>query len=102
MNPTISQAILLAVAVLAVLFLVHRFAPTSAVAKAEDVAIAQVKKVEPILQNDAMQALSAVETWLTDTSSEDATIAKANASKATKAAALREHISTLQAKLPAA
>ncbi len=102
MTPTIAQAILIAVAVLAVLFLIHRFAPTSTAAKVEDVVIADAKKAEPAFEAGAMHALAAVETWLTDTTTQDAAIAKANAEKATKAAALREHIATLQAKLPAA
>lgn len=108
MTPTIAQAILIAVAVLAVLFLVHRFSPNSAVGKAEATVVAQVEKapsveeIKSFVEGEAMQALATVETWLTDTSAQDAAIAKANAEKQTKAAALRAHIATLQAKLPAA
>lgn len=109
MNPTIAQAILLAVAVLAILFLIHRFTPTSTVAKAEDVAIADAKKVEPALQAlgtkieaaaeaDAMAALAKVTTWITDTSAESAMkaeaaakVAAADASIARKGA-LRQHL----------
>ena len=46
MNIDLPQAILIATAVAAVLFLIHRFAPNSAVAKATDAAIADAKKAE--------------------------------------------------------
>ena len=102
MTPTIAQSILLAVAVLAALFLVHRFAPTSAVGKAEGQLLAEAEKVAPSVEAAGLHALTAAELWLTDTTAQDAAIAKANAEKQTKAAALRAHIATLQAKLPAA
>lgn len=102
MNLTTPQAILLAAAVLALLFIIHRFFPASAVAKAEDVAIADAKKAAavvradlPDVEADAMAALSRGMAWLTDTTAEvaakakaDASIAKKNALKAQAAAAL--------------
>jgi hypothetical protein len=108
MTPTIAQAILIAVAVLAVLFLIHRFAPAAKIAQAEHWAAAEVNKaptvaeVKSFVEGEAMQALACIEMWLTDTTAQDAAIAKANTEKQTKAAALRAHIATLQAKLPAA
>jgi len=108
MTPTVAQAILIAVAVLALLFLVHRFVPAAKITQAEHWAAAEVEKapsiadVKSFVESEAMHALASVETWLTDTTAQDAAIAKANAEKQTKAAALRAHIATLQAKLPAA
>lgn len=109
MNITIAQAILIAVAILAMLFLIHRFAPTSGVAKAEDRVIAGVEKLEPTLEALGMQALTKAELWLTDDSRvklkrEQAAqlITEANQEDAARIAALRAHVTSLQARLPAA
>lgn len=108
MNPTTAQALLILAAVLALLFLVHRFVPAAKIAQAEHWAAAEVEKapsiaeVKSFVEGEAMHALASVETWLTDTTTQDAAIARANAEKQTKAAALRAHIAALQAKLPAA
>lgn len=107
MTPTIAQAILIAVAVLALLFLVHRFAPNSVVGKAEGQLLAEVEKapsvvqIESFVRDEAMQALTTAEAWLTDTSTEQQAIAKANASMASKQRALRDHVDKLSAHLPA-
>lgn len=113
MNPTIPQAILLAVAVVAVLFLIHRFAPTSAIARAEDRVIADAKAAEPVLQTlgtsieaaaeaDAMAALAKLSGWLTDISAETAAKAAADASIARKGALRRHLVTTLSASTPPA
>lgn len=120
MNPSISQAILLAVAVIAVLFLIHRFAPASKVAKLEDAVIADAKRAEPALRgivsqvetaaaDEASQLLTDVELWLTDDSAANAKLAQAAsltaeavADKANRRATLQRHIAALQAKMPAA
>lgn len=109
MNPTIAQAILLAVAVLAILFLIHRFAPTSTVAKAEDVAIADAKKVAaavkadmpdvdadmPDVDADIVAAGQRFILWATDKSAELAKIAEANAAMAKKDALAAQTVSAL-------
>lgn len=100
MTPTIAQSILLAVAVLAVLFLVHRFAPTSAVGKAEGQLLAEAEKVVPSVEAVGMQALTAAEMWITDTHSKDAAIAKLQAEKAAIIAAARAHVAKVLAVLP--
>jgi multidrug resistance efflux pump len=116
MFPTVAQAILIAVAVGAILFAIHRFAPTSTVAKIEDVVITDAKQLEPsfrgavsTIEADASALLAKAELWLTDDSAANAKLAKAaaltseaNADKAARQAALRAHIETLQAKLPPA
>lgn len=109
------QAILIAVAVLAILFLIHRFAPAK-VAQAEHWAAGEVQqmatavpKIVPTLEADVSSLLAKTELWLTDDSASNAKRAKAaamaaeaDAETATRQAALRAHIATLQAKLPAA
>lgn len=117
MNITTPTAILIALAVLSVLFLIDRFAPNSAVAKVENTFLADVKASEPTLRGvvstlelDASGLLAKAELWLTDDSASNAKRAKAaammaeaNAETATRQAALRAHVTALQAKLaPAA
>ncbi len=104
MTPTTPTAILAAVVVAAILFLIHRFLPTSTVAKAEDVAIADAKKVAatvksdlPDLEADAMAAGQKFLTWLTDTSEEIAAKAKADASIAKKNALRAQAVAALGA-----
>lgn len=112
---TTAQALLVLGAIIAVLFLVHRFAPTSTVSKIEDVVIGDAKQLEPAfraavssLEADTSALLAKAELWLTDDSAANAKLAKAaaltseaTADKAARQAALRAHIAALQAKLPA-
>jgi hypothetical protein len=60
-------------------------------------AASDVRSDLPDLRADAMAAVTKVETWLTDTTAEDASIAKATAAKAAKAQALTAHVATLTA-----
>jgi hypothetical protein len=94
------HVLLLLGALAAILFLIHRFAPTSAVAKAEDKAIGAVKTIEPVLESMGMQVLTDAEMWVTNTSSKDAAIAKLQAEKAAIIAAARAHVARVLSALP--
>lgn len=116
MTFTIAQLILAAAALLVAGFLVHKYLPGSAVAKFESGVISQVEAVAPAVRNfesqiegDASHLLAKAELWLTDDSAANAKLAQAaklaseaNADKAARQAALRQHIAALQAKLPPA
>jgi len=109
MTPTIAQAILIAVAVVAVLFLIHRFAPTSAVGKAEGVAIADAKKAVatvkanlPDVEADIVAAGQRFILWATDKSTELAKIAEATAAMAKKDALAAQTVAALSARQAAA
>lgn len=112
MTPTTPIAILVAAAVLAVLFLIHRFAPTSTAAKVEDVAIADAKKVAaaakadlPDVEAEMVAAGQRFILWATDKSAELAKIAEANAAMAKKDALAAQTVAALagrQAPTPAA
>lgn len=91
----------LGLVLLVVLYLVHNHLLTSAVAAAK----AEFTKVEtavradlPDVEADAMAALSRGMTWLTDTSSELATKAKADASIAKKNALAAQAAAALAAR----
>ncbi len=82
--------------------LIHKYWPGFSVAKVEAAVVAEVEKVAPNLKADAMAAVAHAEHWLLNTLEEDAAIAKALASKATKELLLKAHIATLSAALPPA
>lgn len=109
MTVTIPTVILFAAALLAIGILIHKFWPGSAVAKAEDRALTAAEKFEPSLEALGMQALTKAELWLTDDSRvklkrEQAAqlITEANQEDAARLAALRAHVTSLSARLPAA
>lgn len=109
MTPTIAQSILIAVAVVAILFLIHRFAPTSTAAKVEDVAIADAKKVAaavkadlPDVEADIVAAGQRFILWATDKSAELAKVAEANAAMAKKDALAAQTVAALSARQAAA
>ena len=109
MTPTIAQAILIAVAVLAILFLIHRFAPNSAVGKAEGVAMADAKKAVavvkadlPDVEADIVAAGQRFILWATDKSAELAKIAEATAAMAKKDALASQTVAALSARQAAA
>lgn len=116
MTFTIPQLILAAAAILVAGFLIHKYLPGSAVAKAEAGLMSQaeafapaVRSFESRIEGDASHLLAQAELWLTDDSAANAKLAQAaklaseaNADKAARQAALRQHIAALQAKLPPA
>lgn len=100
MTFTLPELIALAAVILVIGFLVHKYLPASAVAKAETAVIADVRKIAPTIDAIGMQALADAEMWITDTSSKDAAIARLQAEKAAIVAAARAHVAKVLAALP--
>lgn len=97
---TTANALLIVAAIGALLFLIHRFAPTSVVGKVEGQLLAEAAKVAPAFEAAGVQALTAAEMWITDTHSKDAAIAKLQAEKSAIIAAARAHVAKVLAALP--
>lgn len=94
MNLTLAQIAIVIAAVFLIGFLVHKYLPTSAVARAETAVVAEAAKVESVIEQDGWKLLVKTVSAVSDASAKKAAVASATSE-------LSEHFANV-AKLKAA